>query len=98
MEASQKCVKSHFFREKSETFKKIIFYKSPQNDHFLFARYLFPNGNKNSATIIDFKIVTMLLEEYIYMINIFDTEKRCFHFWKHNSAPIICMKNDVITE
>ena len=25
------------------------------------------------------------------MINNFDTDKQCFHFWKHVSAPIICI-------
>ena len=69
----------------------MVFSKSPQNDHFLFARYLFPNGNKNSATIFDFKIITMLLEENIYMINDFDTEKQCFQKWKQTSATIYCI-------
>ena len=58
----------------------------------------FQMETKNSATIMDLKLVTMLLEEKIYMINNFDTDKQCFHFWKHVSAPIICMKNDVITK
>ena len=52
----------------------------------------FQMETKNSAQIIDFKIVTMLLEEKIYMLNNFDTDNQCFQKWKHISAPIICMK------
>ena len=44
--SDQKRVNARFFHEKSERLKKLFFYKSPQNGHFLFARYSFPNGNK----------------------------------------------------
>lgn len=46
MEAIKKRVNARFFHEKSERLKKLFFYKSPPNGHFLFARYSFPNGNK----------------------------------------------------
>ena len=44
--SDQKRVNVRFFHEKKWNIKKIFFYKSPQNDHFLIARYSFPNGNK----------------------------------------------------
>lgn len=52
----------------------------------------FQMETKNSATIMDLKLVTMLLEEKIYMLNNVDTDNQCFQKWKHISAPIICMK------
>ena len=42
----KKRVNSFFSMEKSETLKKYFFSKVLQTDHFLFAHYLFPNGNK----------------------------------------------------
>ena len=38
----------------------------------------FQMETKNSATIMDLKLVTMLLEEKLYMINNFDTDKQRF--------------------
>ena len=68
----EKRVNVRFFHEKWETLK------APKTSISYLHVIRFQMETKNSATIIDFKIVTMLLEEKLYMINNFDTDKQRF--------------------
>ena len=63
MKAIKKRVNARFFHEKSETLKKYFFIKVPKTTISYLHVIRFQMETKNSATIIDFKNVTMLLEE-----------------------------------
>ena len=58
----------------------------------------FQMETKKVATIMDLKLVTMLLEEKIYMINNFDTDNQCFHFWKHKRCTDYLHEHELINK